>query len=294
MTDPVSLALGVVSLVTAVTGTFTSTVECFQYVQLGRAFGRDFNKYQIRLHALQMRLSRWGLSVGLLPDDSEQRHEISVAQDEADLANSILKCIIEDMQELQKKSARYLKTKKAGSEELAVLDTADLEPQYKPLDQKMKTIWNKRIQSVSLLKRTGWAVYDKTYFDRLLEDTSKNLEELERMFPQAKEPQRALSLAEVGQVKEVDSKETPSLNYLREAGEADKDELLMEAVKQAISANAGQYFTDTVVEGDAQLHQGNKFTKDHTGEYPVPRTSQHFERNVFRGHARGQQGNIYE
>ena len=68
--DPASATISAVSLATAVSGTFTSIVQCLGYVELGRDFGKDFNKSQVELEALKLRLSRWGTSLGILVNSS--------------------------------------------------------------------------------------------------------------------------------------------------------------------------------------------------------------------------------
>ena len=61
MAEAAGLAVGVVALA----GLFNNTVECFHYVQLGRAFEKDFKTAQLKLDACELRLSRWGAPLGL-------------------------------------------------------------------------------------------------------------------------------------------------------------------------------------------------------------------------------------
>jgi hypothetical protein len=68
MAEPVGITLGVVSLITAVSGIFVSIVDCFEYVKLGHRFGKDFEKSQVRLAARRLQISRWGISTGVFPD----------------------------------------------------------------------------------------------------------------------------------------------------------------------------------------------------------------------------------
>jgi hypothetical protein len=64
-------AAGLVVGVVAFAGLFNNTVECLEFVQLGRVFGKDFQTSQLRLDNARPRLSRVMLgptktSVGLL------------------------------------------------------------------------------------------------------------------------------------------------------------------------------------------------------------------------------------
>lgn len=58
-------AAGLTSGVVALAGLFDNTVECFEFVQLGRNFGKNFQTSQLKLDNARLRLSRWGKSWGL-------------------------------------------------------------------------------------------------------------------------------------------------------------------------------------------------------------------------------------
>ena len=64
MAETAGRVVGVVAL----TGLFNNTVECFEFVQLGRAFGKDFQTSQLKLNNARHRLSRWGKSLSLDED----------------------------------------------------------------------------------------------------------------------------------------------------------------------------------------------------------------------------------
>jgi len=61
MAEAAGLAVGV----TALAGLFSNAVECFEIVQLGRTFEKDFETAQIRLDICRLRVSRWGAALGL-------------------------------------------------------------------------------------------------------------------------------------------------------------------------------------------------------------------------------------
>jgi Skp family chaperone for outer membrane proteins len=56
--------VGVVDLA----GLFNNTVKCFEFVQLGRTFGEDFQTSQLKLDNARLRLSRWDKSLSLDED----------------------------------------------------------------------------------------------------------------------------------------------------------------------------------------------------------------------------------
>ena len=59
--EPVGLAVSVVSVATL----FRAALDCFEYIQLGKAFSSDLQTCYLRLDSIQLRLSRWGEAVGL-------------------------------------------------------------------------------------------------------------------------------------------------------------------------------------------------------------------------------------
>jgi Prion-inhibition and propagation len=59
--EPASLTVGVVGLA----GLFSACMECFDYLQLGQAFGEDYGKCLLRLDAAKLRFSRWGEAMGI-------------------------------------------------------------------------------------------------------------------------------------------------------------------------------------------------------------------------------------
>lgn len=56
--DTVASALSIAAL-------FNNCVICFEYIQLGRHFGRDYERCQLQLDIAKTRLSRWGQAVAI-------------------------------------------------------------------------------------------------------------------------------------------------------------------------------------------------------------------------------------
>ncbi|CAI4214559.1 unnamed protein product [Parascedosporium putredinis] len=51
---------GVIAGALSVAALFNNCVDCFEYIQLGRSFGRDFERCRLKLCVITTRLSRWG------------------------------------------------------------------------------------------------------------------------------------------------------------------------------------------------------------------------------------------
>jgi hypothetical protein len=59
---------GTVAGALSVAALFNNCVDCFEYIQLGRHFGRDFERCQLKLDIAKTRLSRWGEAVEVNKD----------------------------------------------------------------------------------------------------------------------------------------------------------------------------------------------------------------------------------
>src|SRR3954452_10528420 len=55
MAEAAGLVVGAVS----VAGLFTNCVDCFEYVQMGRNFGKNYQRSLLRVDVVKLRLSRW-------------------------------------------------------------------------------------------------------------------------------------------------------------------------------------------------------------------------------------------
>ena len=62
MAEPFGIVAGAVGIAAA----FTACVDCFEYIQLGRHFGRDYQTDLLSLNCARLRLTRWGQAVNHL------------------------------------------------------------------------------------------------------------------------------------------------------------------------------------------------------------------------------------
>lgn len=56
MAEPFGIIAGAISISSA----FTACVDCFEYIQLGRHFGRDFQMDQLAIGCARLRLTLYG------------------------------------------------------------------------------------------------------------------------------------------------------------------------------------------------------------------------------------------
>jgi hypothetical protein len=59
---------GVIASALSVAALFNNCVDCFEFIQLGRRFGSDYERCQLRLDIAKTRLGRWGEAVKVNED----------------------------------------------------------------------------------------------------------------------------------------------------------------------------------------------------------------------------------
>lgn len=84
--EPVGLGIGIAGPA----GAFTACIDCFGYTQLGRQFGQVYGKCLLKLDTAKLRMSRWGVAMGLGPEP-HLTPQISVSDE--DLTSSISRLV---------------------------------------------------------------------------------------------------------------------------------------------------------------------------------------------------------
>lgn len=241
--EPVGFTIGVAALA----GTFTACVDCFEYIQLGRKFGRDYGKCVLKLDATKVRMSRWGASIGL---GTEPRNPIFASEKETQVARGLLEQIMDSFDDAERISARF---KKHATEtaDLAVYDVqSDLDPIYQRLHFTMRELANKRQRATGIMKKTTWALYEKKRFDTLIDDVTGFVDKLIELFPAAQDHQKTLCKIEVYAILE-----SQDLALLKDVA-CTNDRILEEVVDKEVK-NRGHRIVNWRAEGDAKLWIGD-------------------------------------
>jgi hypothetical protein len=294
MVEPIGATLGAISLATALSGIFVSVVECFEYVELGRHFGKDFDKSQARLAALKLQITRWGISTGALPDPRTGRHRtVEVETDVAATAVRLLSAIRDDIVEVENMSQKFSDQQPSTSRvDLTIIGVNDIAASTGALNSQTNKIVSKRVQGVSFVRKTKWAIYEKKIFDRLLDDITKNLGHLEKLLPLVARSLRELCLMEVEGVQNGQSEAVMEL--LSDASHANNDTLLKQAVREAIiSGSSGHQWERTEVDDHVNLEQGDRIAMGYAGQAPTGRIGHNFGMTIGKGHSKIHQGDIY-
>ena len=176
MAEPFGIVAGAIGIASA----FTAYVDCFEYVQFGRHFGRDFETSQLALNCARLRLTRWGESVNIYDDPKLGRQDATTT--EIQLEKDSLLQILVLFADIESISKKYKLTAKA-SEDLSAYSTYDIDPKIVVLDNKMKGLVIQRQKKGRFLKLASWALYHRSTLRDLLEQVVSLIDEIEKLFP---------------------------------------------------------------------------------------------------------------
>ncbi|KFY22013.1 hypothetical protein V491_02907 [Pseudogymnoascus sp. VKM F-3775] len=246
MAEPFGIVAGDIGIASA----FTACVDCFEYVQFGRHFGRDFQTSQLTLNCLRLRLTRWGESVNIYDDPKLGRQNATVT--EVELAKDALVQILVLFADTQSISKKYKSTAKAG-EDLSAYSTGDMDPKAAVLDTKMKGLATQRQKKGRFLKLSSWALYHRSTLKDLLGQMVSLIDEIEKLFP-APQSQTTLVQREAAEIGDKQSLE------LIEDAATDVDNLLQKTAGEVI---AGHQYSNIGIKGQALA--GDAYSSDWSG-----------------------------
>ncbi|KAF4837530.1 Heterokaryon incompatibility protein s [Colletotrichum siamense] len=200
------------AFVLAIPGFFKSSLDCFQYVQFGRAFHRDFAFCVAKLQAAEMEFTRWGEAMGVLNEnaDAASRFQQGFWKESELLKAEIWLQTIQDAFETARRKSEQFRGLSMDDgdkkQDLEVLDaTQELENSDKPLKgliDGMRTIaikGRRKLQETG--RRTRWALYRKTDFNSLIDSICEAVDTLVKLFPSVQPQHNALCAEEAGHFK---------------------------------------------------------------------------------------------
>lgn len=224
-------------------------MECFEYIQLGKSFGRDYQTSQLRLDAARLRLSRWGEAANVY---HSERSRSEPAEGDLETAAAYFEEIQHLMQGVQRSAKRYQLANPSANTLLASSD--DMTLVGNRVHNRATAIAQHRQRSVGTFKKITWALYDGKEFERLVSQIITLIDELEKIFPM-EEASRALVEMEIEEIDDV-----PSLLALEQASQA-TDPLLSEAVANKLLVVAGSNSADAIATRDqADIQVGHRYS----------------------------------
>ncbi|KAL8866177.1 MAG: hypothetical protein Q9198_009004 [Flavoplaca austrocitrina] len=240
-------AFGIVAGTVSVAAAFSACVDCFEYVQFGRHFGRDYQTDLLALNCSRLRLSRWGQAVDILNDPKMGRPDATPEhfQTVKDRLHQILVLFADSA----KISQQY-----TTGEDLSVLSSDSMDSTFLALNNKMRELAIKRQKRSGILKITQWALYRKSEFKNLIEGISTLIDNIEKIFP-APQAQATLVRQEATELHD-----RGHLELIQNAAEG-VDSLLQNATKEALS---GHRYLNVLVKGKVQA--GDAVSSDWHGK----------------------------
>ncbi|KAJ8131536.1 hypothetical protein O1611_g2088 [Lasiodiplodia mahajangana] len=252
MADPLSLsAVGAIGVAAA----FKACIDCFDYVQRGRHFGRDFQTSTLLLTGAKLRLACWGKAVYV--DKDPLLGKPDATPEELRMAEDSLLQILTLFTDTEKIKKKHGLSAKANRDLTTLTDSPVGRDKVAEPGNAMKEMSIKRQKSSSFIRLTSWAMCDKSEFAELLADITALIENLERIFPPPK-PRPELPRGEAAQ----NSREPPLQSSRDASYEAGR---MVPAV--SLGHRSGHFYNDVTIRGKA--HMGDELTWETTSEEGV-------------------------
>ncbi|KAJ0114163.1 uncharacterized protein J7T55_007998 [Diaporthe amygdali] len=255
---------GAVASALSIVALFNNCVEAFEYIQLGRHFGRDFTRCQLKLDVARTRLSRWGQAAAIYND-----HRFA-AITPPDRLSQHIRAILEEIDELfqvvQKSSKRY--EIDATQENLECCTVTTMDPPARIVHDRLVTIATQRQKHTGLLKKVSWALYGAKNFDKLIEQITGFIDDLEKV--SSPETGRYRQLVDL-EIEEIDEQ---SLGILHGAT-AGVDQALSEAVHEKLEVLVTRNRIENIrMEHSARVRVGNEWSSDALPYYRTDATGE--------------------
>lgn len=244
MAEPFGISAGAIGIAAA----FTACVDCFEYIQFGRHFGRDFQTDQLTLTCARLRLSRWGESVDIYNDSKLGKVDATTTETQA--AKDILLQILALFADSEHISNKYKLAAKAN-EDLSPFSTDDMDRKIAALDNTMEVLARSRRKGKRILNLTSWSLYHRNALQKLLGDIVSLIDNLEKLFP-ARKAQIALVRQDAAAVSDKESLE------LIESEAKGIDSLLRTAIQEVLTGH--NYLNVIEAEQGERASIGNRYS----------------------------------
>ena len=223
MAEVAGLVVGSVTLTTL----FNEGVETFKYIQAGRDFGVDYQKYLTKLGAVGLQFSRWG--------GAARRRPITISADEEEKAQNLLGNILNAFKHA-KETSNSFKLKGKPSQFINISDpTVSPNNVYETALANIEELSTNYQKTTPFIAKVKWALYKKRDFKTLIDSVREDVNDLVTLFPAVIPLQRELAGTEVSQIEQPQT-----LRVLAEiSSEEDGDKIMDMAVKKEIEERFG-------------------------------------------------------
>ena len=246
----------------AILGAFHNAMQCFDYIQLAGDFDQDYQTATLKLDVARLRLSRWGVSVGLdrVDQTTETLPGAAGSLSEHEKAKNLLEQIVYLFNHAESQSAT-LKSPKDERNTGAYDATQDLDQAAASLHQKLERLSLKRFKPSNVLKKAKWALYKEKYLNRLIQDTTELIDGLIDLFPAAQPEQQRLC-ADEGTELAADENRSLIVPII-----AEQDPSLSSAIQSQHPKKEGQTFNITFAGSQNHGLQQGYFSGQQTNNF---------------------------
>ncbi|KAJ5901737.1 hypothetical protein N7495_002265 [Penicillium taxi] len=245
MADPFGAAAGAVGIAAAL----ASCLQCFEYVQFGRHYGRDLRTDSLRLDYAKIRLTRWGDAVNISDDailakfneDSKQLVKNTLDQ---------IQVLFTDTQKISKQNGDrntergIINSVDAGSSAIIVEKNGTRTLEH----QKKANIWRK----------TSWALYRRQELNDLIEGIDSLIENLEALVSPSQ--LKRMVKEELAQVR--DEQEFLLIQNVSR----DVDPLLHAVATEKLQSLQGHQYGNIKIGDKSKVENGNYVGSDWNGD----------------------------
>lgn len=230
--EPVSFSIGVAALASL----FSTCLQCFEIINLGRNFSRDVEILMTKLESHKLIFSIWGHAVGL-DNDGDKFSRLLLDPHICKGIHRLLTCIHMVFLDADKL------TKKYGMKTISVSAAGHWH------------IFHSRVRlrqnETSLMSKMQWAVHDKDKFGAMVTDLKDLIDQLRDLTASVAdlERQRKTFIEEVSSVSDV-----PSLELLEEALKGDDGEasnIASQRILQLTNGSVGEAMSGMTLDSNS-------------------------------------------
>ena len=175
--EPVSLSIGAVGLMALL----TTCVECFEYVDAAKTYGRNLELLTTKFAVEKARLLIWGESVGISSTNPTANNRVE-SPHLRPIVEQILNCIrmlFEDTDALTFRYGLKCTDNEAPSSALSLAVSQGLPLRLKASYVRFKSRIESHHKQASTTKKAKWAIRDKEKFTSLVQDIHQFIDGLE-------------------------------------------------------------------------------------------------------------------
>lgn len=291
VSDAAANIIGIATGVAGITGLFNTGLECFDKIENGRHFGRDFSTHDLRLAMLKLRLARWGQAVRLYDDPRLGR--VDATEEEIQKARDTLGQIHHLFEQSKEISDRYQHDRTALSGYHTPVSAS--RPDLVVLKETASSMAKSRQKGTSLRKLATWSIRDKSRYEDLIGKSSSFIDQLESLFPASDRMDglAAMDVQELIHKSNLGSPEVELLKIIRQIA-IKTDSHVEKAAGRVIEAKEGHRFKEVVNKDKANVFNGTFVSDVWNGVEKLPSgPSMTFDYVRSEGEAKVQNGDIF-